>query len=90
MRLRQRRALGSIRRDRDIARCATTISPSASPIVVRERVYRRRCASIIIAASPIPIFVHGHYVVKSFNRFGRVVFVEVDPYTGAFMGEFRV
>jgi hypothetical protein len=36
-----------------------------------------------------PIFIHGHYVVKSFNRFGRVVFVEIDPYTGAFIGEFR-
>jgi len=36
-----------------------------------------------------PVFVHGHYVAKSFNRFGRVVFVEIDPYTGAFIGEFR-
>ena len=36
-----------------------------------------------------PVFIHGHYVVKSFNRFGRVVFVEIDPYTGAFIGEFR-
>jgi hypothetical protein len=38
----------------------------------------------------MPIFVHGHYVVKSFNRFGQVVFVEVDPYSGAFLGEFHV
>ena len=37
-----------------------------------------------------PIFVHGHYVVKTFNRFGRPVFVEIDPYTGAFRGEFRI
>ena len=49
-----------------------------------------RCACITIAASAHPIFVHGHYVVRSFNRFGHVVFVEVDPYTGAFIGEFRV
>jgi hypothetical protein len=37
-----------------------------------------------------PVFVRGHYVVKSFDRFGHIVFVEIDPYTGAFIGEFRV
>ena len=37
-----------------------------------------------------PVFLRGHYVVKSFNRFGRVVFVEINPYTGTFLGEFRV
>ena len=37
-----------------------------------------------------PAFVHGHYVVRSINRFGRTVFVEVDPYSGAFIGEFRI
>jgi Ni/Co efflux regulator RcnB len=36
-----------------------------------------------------PVFIRGHYVVKSFDRFGRVVFVEIDPYSGAFIGEFR-
>ena len=37
-----------------------------------------------------PVFVHGHYVVRSFGRLGRVVFVEVNPYTGAFLGEIRI
>jgi hypothetical protein len=37
-----------------------------------------------------PIFVRGHYVVKVAGRFGRPVFVEIDPRTGAFIGEFRV
>ena len=37
-----------------------------------------------------PIFVRGHYVVKVAGRFGRPLFVEIDPYTGAFIGEFRV
>ena len=37
-----------------------------------------------------PVFVHGHYVVRSINRFGRTVFVEVDPYSGAFIGELRI
>ena len=34
-----------------------------------------------------PYFYRGHYVVRSYNRAGRVVFVEVNPYTGAFLGE---
>ena len=37
-----------------------------------------------------PYFVRGHYVVRTVNPFGRTVFVEVNPYTGAFLGEFRI
>ncbi len=37
-----------------------------------------------------PYFVRGHYVVRTINPFGRIVFVEVDPYSGAFLGEFRI
>jgi hypothetical protein len=37
-----------------------------------------------------PYFVRGHYVVRSVNRFGRTVFVEVNPFPGAFIGEFRI
>ena len=37
-----------------------------------------------------PYFVRGHYVVRTINPFGRTVFVEVDPYSGAFLGEFRI
>ena len=36
-----------------------------------------------------PYFLRGHYVVRSVNRFGRVVLVDVNPFTGAFIGEFR-
>ncbi|HWA03304.1 MAG TPA: hypothetical protein VG819_07225 [Rhizomicrobium sp.] len=36
-----------------------------------------------------PYFYHGRYVVKTYNRRGRAVFVEVNPYTGAFIGEIR-
>ena len=59
------------------------------PIVLRERVYDTLRLHHYRGVG-MPVFVHGHYVVKSFNRFGRVVFVEVDPYTGAFLGEFRI
>jgi outer membrane murein-binding lipoprotein Lpp len=34
-----------------------------------------------------PYFVHGRYVVRTHDRFGRIVFVQVDPYTGSFMRE---
>lgn len=34
-----------------------------------------------------PYFYHGRYVVRSYNRAGRVVFVEINPYTGGFIGE---
>jgi hypothetical protein len=37
-----------------------------------------------------PYFVRGHYVVRSHDRFGRVTFVEVNPYTGAFIGFIRL
>ena len=37
-----------------------------------------------------PYFVGSHYVVRTINRFGRPVVVEVNPYTGAFIGEFRI
>ena len=59
------------------------------PIVVRERVYDSLRLHHYRGGGD-PAFVHGHYLVKSINRFGRVVFVEVDPHTGAFLGEFRI
>jgi hypothetical protein len=37
-----------------------------------------------------PYFVRGHYVVRSFDRFGHVTFVEVNPYTGRFIGFIRL
>jgi Ni/Co efflux regulator RcnB len=37
-----------------------------------------------------PYFVHGRYVVRTHDRFGRTVFVQVDPYTGVFMREVRL
>ena len=36
-----------------------------------------------------PYFYHGRYVVRSYDRAGRVVFVELNPYTGGFIGEIR-
>jgi len=36
-----------------------------------------------------PYWFQGRYVVKSYDRFGHVVFVEVNPYTGGFVGVVR-
>ena len=37
-----------------------------------------------------PYFVRGHYVVRSFDRFGRVSFIEINPYTGGLIGVIRL
>jgi hypothetical protein len=37
-----------------------------------------------------PYFFDGRYVARTHDRFGRVVFVQVDPYSGAFIGEIRL
>jgi hypothetical protein len=37
-----------------------------------------------------PYFVRGHYVVRSYDRFGRNAFVEINPYTGAVIGFIRL
>jgi len=34
-----------------------------------------------------PTFIHGRYVVRTHDRFGRIVFVQVDPYSGRFIRE---
>ncbi len=59
------------------------------PIVMRERIYDTLRFHHYRAIG-MPIFVRGHYVVKSMSRRGRTVLVEVNPYTGAFLGEFRI
>jgi hypothetical protein len=58
------------------------------PLVMRERVFDTLRFHHYRAVAA-PFFMRGHYVVRSFDRFGHTVFVEVDPYTGAFIGEFR-
>jgi hypothetical protein len=37
-----------------------------------------------------PYFLRGHYVVRVAGRFGQPLLIEIDPYTGAFIGEFRI
>jgi hypothetical protein len=37
-----------------------------------------------------PYFLRGQYVVRSYDRFGRVVLVRIDPFTGRFLGVVRI
>ena len=59
------------------------------PYVARARVYEtlrlHRYAGI-----GNPYFLHGRYVVRSHDRFGRTVLVELDPWTGRFLGVVRI
>jgi hypothetical protein len=36
-----------------------------------------------------PYWYQGRYVVRTYDRYGRVVFVEMNPYTGGFVGVVR-
>lgn len=36
-----------------------------------------------------PYWFQGRYVVRSYDRYGRAVFVEMNPYTGGFVGVVR-
>ena len=36
-----------------------------------------------------PYWYQGRYVVRSYDRSGHIVFVEVNPYTGGFLGVIR-
>ncbi len=37
-----------------------------------------------------PYFLHGRYVVRSHDRLGRIVLVQIDPWTGRFIGVVRI
>jgi hypothetical protein len=58
--------------------------------VVEHRVVFNTLRARHIRFTGNPYFVRGHYVVRSFDRLGRVTFVEVNPYTGAIIGFIRL
>jgi hypothetical protein len=37
-----------------------------------------------------PYFLHGRYVVRAHDRLGRTVLVQIDPWTGRFIGVVRI
>ena len=61
--------------------------PGYGRFVERDRVFLELRNHNYVRFVGEPYFYRDHYVVRTYNRFGRVVFVEVNPYTGAFIGE---
>ena len=55
----------------------------------RDVVFRSLRAHHYVRFVGDPYWYHDRYVVRSYDRFGRVVFVEVNPYTGGFLGVIR-
>ena len=58
-------------------------------VVDRERVFESLRRHHLRVLSN-PHFVRDHYVVTVAGRFGRPMLVEVDPFTGAILGTFRI
>ena len=54
--------------------------------VGHDRIYRELRRHHYTRWEGAPYWYRGHYVVRSYDRFGHVVFVEVNPYTADFIG----
>ena len=80
-------------RDVRIERHVVIERPAFRPVqrahVNRAQVYRTLRANRFIGVGN-PHFLRGQYVVRSHDRFGRVVLVRIDPWTGRFMGVIRI
>jgi hypothetical protein len=59
------------------------------PYVARANVYETLRTHRYVGLGN-PYFLHGRYVVHSHDRFGRVVLVEIDPWTGRYIGVVRI
>jgi hypothetical protein len=58
------------------------------PYVARARVYETLRLHHYAGIGD-PYFLHGRYVVRSHDRFGRTVLVQVDPWSGRYVGVVR-
>jgi len=59
------------------------------PYVARARVYETLRLHRYVGIGD-PYFFHGRYVVRSHDRFGRTVLVQVDPWSGRYVGVVRL
>jgi hypothetical protein len=64
--------------------------PGFHGYIGRERVFVELRRHNYVRFIGDPYFYRGYYVVRTYDRFGRVVFVEINPYTGGFIGEIRL
>jgi hypothetical protein len=58
------------------------------PYVARARVYETLRLHRYVGLGD-PYFLHGRYVVRSHDRFGHTVLVQVDPWSGRYIGIVR-
>lgn len=63
--------------------------PEYRGFVPRDRVFGELRRHHYMRFDGDPYWYQGRYVVRSFDRQGRRVFVEINPYTGAFIGVVR-
>jgi NAD(P)-dependent dehydrogenase (short-subunit alcohol dehydrogenase family) len=61
----------------------------ARPMVARARVMETLRLHRYVGMGE-PYFLHGRYVVRSHDRTGRTVLVQLDPWTGRFIGVVRI
>lgn len=59
------------------------------PYVARTRVFETLRLHRYVGLGD-PYFLHGRYVVRSHDRFGRTVLVQIDPWTGRYIGAVRI
>ena len=59
------------------------------PYVAREHVLETLRQHHYVGLGDTYVF-HGRYVGRSHDRFGHLVLVELDPFTGRFIGEVRI
>ncbi len=55
----------------------------------RDMVFRNLRANHYYRWAGDPYWFQGRYVIKTYDRFGHVIFVEANPYTGAYIGVIR-
>jgi len=63
--------------------------PQYRETVAQDRILPGAARTCYARFNGAPYWNQGRYVVKSFDRRGRPVFIEVNPYTGAYVGVVR-
>jgi len=63
--------------------------PQYRGFVAQDRVFQSLRGHGYARFNGSPYWHQGRYVVKSYDRRGRAVFIEVNPYTGAYVGVVR-
>jgi hypothetical protein len=63
--------------------------PEYRGFVAQDRVFSALRGRGYARFNGAPYWFQGRYVVRSFDRYGRPIFIEINPYTGDFVGVVR-